>query len=47
MYDRQLARQHMEDDLTQVEEMSESEEKDEPKMKRAKAWLLSSLAAAC
>ena len=47
MYDRQLKRQHIEDGLARVEEMSESEEKDEPKTKRAKAWLLSSLAAAC
>jgi len=42
MYQRQLARQRVEDDLARGEEMSESEEKkeDEPKTKRAKAWLL-------
>jgi len=43
MYQRQLARQRVEDDLARGEEMSESEEKkkeDEPQTKRAKAWLL-------
>ena len=40
MYDRQLARQQVEDDLARVEEMSESEKKDEPQTKRAKACLL-------